>query len=232
MLLLTGLTGAYHYLPVVQNRSTLPRLMTVSIATAFLLYVASAMVAVAIASDLGITAQRVRHGIAWRCERSEPGTGMQHAVTVNAPPDAVWQWLVQLGQDRAGFYSYDWLERAFGLEIRNVTEIRSEWQTRQAGDFVPATQPGYLGMFDEPLGWRVTEAQPGRALVLDSWGAFVLEPLSDGQTRFIIRSTMSNARVPAWAAALNMMAFQLPHFIMERKMMLQIKTLAEEGRTS
>jgi hypothetical protein len=66
--------------------------------------------------------------------------------------------------------------------------------------------------------------------VLENWGAFVLLPVGDEQTRFIVRSTMSNRRIPVWASALNLVAFQLPHFIMERRMMLTIKALAEERR--
>jgi hypothetical protein len=151
-----------------------------------------------------------------------------YAVTIDAPPEKVWPWLMQLGQDRAGFYSYDWLERLFGADIRNVSEIRPEWPAREVGDLVPATQPGYLGgVFGERPGWKVALVQPERALVLAQWGAFVLRPEPDGRTRFLIRSTISNARIPAWAAPLDMVAFQLPHFIMQRRMMLSIKALAE-----
>jgi hypothetical protein len=154
---------------------------------------------------------------------------VQHAVTIDAPAEEVWSWLVQVGQHRAGFYSYDWLERAFGADIHNVLQVRADWQTLRTGDFVPATQPGYLaGMFDEPLGWRVTRADPGRTLVLENWGAFVLLPVTASQTRFIIRSTVSRRNIPVWASALNLITFQLPHFIMERRMMLTIKALAEE----
>ena len=71
----------------------------------------------------------------------DPADEIQHAVTIDAPPDAVWPWLAQLGQDRAGFYSYDWLERAIGAEIHNVREIRPEWQTRQAGDSCAPRSP-------------------------------------------------------------------------------------------
>ena len=71
-----------------------------------------------------------------------------------------------------------------------------------------------------------------RALVLENWGAFVLLPTPDGHTRFLIRSTMSHERIPTWAAALNLTAFQLPHFIMQRKMMLTIKALAEGGAST
>ena len=154
---------------------------------------------------------------------------IQHAVTIDVPAEDVWRWLVQVGQDRAGFYSYDWLERAFGADVHNVREVRAEWQTLHAGDFVRATQPGYLGVFEQPLGWRVTQAEPGRVLLLENWGAFVLLPISSNQTRFIIRSTISNRNIPVWASALNLVTFQLPHFIMERRMMLTIKALAEEG---
>jgi hypothetical protein len=113
-----------------------------------------------------------------------------------------------------------------------VNEIRPEWQTRAAGDRVFATQPGYLGgIFDERPGWRVMHAEPNRALVLENWGAFVLLPQPDGRTRLLIRSTISHERIPAWAAALNLTVFELPHFIMQRKMMLTIKARSERPTT-
>jgi hypothetical protein len=59
--------------------------------------------------------------------------GIQHAVTIHAPVEAVWPWIAQLGQDRSGFYSYDWLERLFGTHIRNVDRIVPEWQRRGVG---------------------------------------------------------------------------------------------------
>ena len=62
-----------------------------------------------------------------------------------------------------------------------------------------------------------------------NWGAFVLVPTADGRTRFIVRSTITNPRIPVWAAVLNMGAFELPHFIMERRMMLTIKDLSEQA---
>jgi hypothetical protein len=158
----------------------------------------------------------------------QPAFELLHGVTIEAPPSAVWPWLVQIGQDRAGFYSYDRLERFFGADIRNVRELRSEWQTRAVGDRVPATQAGYLwGLFGQRPGWTVERLEANRALVLDGWGAFVLVPELRGGTRLLIRSTISHERIPVWAAALNFTAFQLPHFIMQRRMMLNIKELAE-----
>jgi uncharacterized protein YndB with AHSA1/START domain len=157
---------------------------------------------------------------------------IQHGVTIAASPGEVWPWLLQLGQDRAGFYSYDWLERAFGVDVHNVPEIRPEWQHRAVGDLVRATQPTYLGgLLGPDLGWRVIGLEPERALVLEHWGTFALVPTDDGATRFIIRTRIGDPHTPVWAAALDMMTFQLPHFIMERRMMLRIKTLAEEVRS-
>src|SRR5690349_21364882 len=53
---------------------------------------------------------------------------VDHAITIHAPADSVWPWLVQLGQDRAGFYSYAWLERLIGDEIHNADRVHREWQ--------------------------------------------------------------------------------------------------------
>ena len=159
-----------------------------------------------------------------------PQYQLTHAVTIEAPPDVVWAWLVQLGQDRAGFYSYDWLERAFFADIHNVSEIRPEWQQRQAGDFIPAAQPYYLGgVFGRNVGWTVSRVEPGRVMVLDRWGAFVLEPIGPDRTRFIVRSSIGGPDTPAWGAGLTLALFELPHFIMERKMMLTIKAHAERS---
>jgi hypothetical protein len=161
-----------------------------------------------------------------------PQLEILHGVTIDAPPAAIWPWLAQLGQDRAGFYSYDWLERLFGADVHNVDDLRPEWQTRRVGQRIPATQAGYLGgLFGDRPGWIIDVFEPGRALVLRHWGAFVLVPQPDGRTRLLIRSTISDERIPAWAAALNMTAFELPHFIMQRRMLLGIKTRAERTAT-
>jgi hypothetical protein len=100
-----------------------------------------------------------------------------------------------------------------------------KWQSREVGEMVYATHPGYMGgVFGNRPGWTITTLEPERALVLKNWGAFVLVPMPDGGTRFLIRSTISNERIPAWAAALNLTAFELRHFILQRRMMLGSKS--------
>ena len=58
------------------------------------------------------------------------------AITVQAPIQEVWPWLVQIGQDRAGFYSYTWLENMVGARMRNALSVHPEWQDRFPGDAV------------------------------------------------------------------------------------------------
>jgi hypothetical protein len=155
---------------------------------------------------------------------------LDHAVTIKAPADSVWQWLVQLGQDRAGFYSYDWLERLFGADVHNVAQVRPEWQTRAPGDFIRAAQPTYLGGRLGDVGWRVSAILPRRAMVLENWGAFVLLPIDSTTTRFVVRTR--GAGDPTWTSVLlgpiNIFVFEPAHFIMQRKMMLEIRRLSEQ----
>ena len=64
------------------------------------------------------------------------GTQILHAVTIDAPVEEVWPWLAQLGQDRGGFYSYEWLENLAGCRMRNADRIHPEWQHRELGETV------------------------------------------------------------------------------------------------
>lgn len=159
---------------------------------------------------------------------------VDHAITIHAPASAIWPWLVQLGQDRAGFYSYDWLERAFGADIRNADRIHPEWQRRDVGDTVYATQPSYFGGRFGQLGWRVSAIEPERALVLERWGAFVLRPIDATTTRLIIRT-----REPGtfgvggfMLSPFSVFVFEPAHFIMQRGMLRGIRDRAERTRSS
>ncbi|MGZ5469255.1 MAG: hypothetical protein ACXW2H_08995, partial [Candidatus Aminicenantales bacterium] len=114
------------------------------------------------------------------------------AVTIEAPPEKVWPWLVQIGQDRAGFYSYTWLENLALADIHNTYVIRPEWQGREVKDFIRSVKPGYMfGLIKEKdgyAGWRVPFIAAGRSMTLKYWGTFALEPAGTDGTRFFIRS--------------------------------------------
>ena len=158
----------------------------------------------------------------------QPTYLVQHAVTIEAPAWAVWPWLVQLGEDRGGFYSYAWLENLFGLGIRNADRIHPEWQRIAVGDSIFATPKGWLGL-DQRLGWRVSEVEPERVIVLEAWGAFILLPEGPHRTRLVVRSrSAAPARMAdLFFAPLGFLVFEPAHFIMERKMLTEIKARAE-----
>jgi hypothetical protein len=230
-LLLLGLWRAYGGWPTHPSHGPRWHIAGAVAGFALLLYVAGSTVLYPWHRTWGSTREEVLMSLPGDPAERDASLEIQHAITIDAPPADVWPWLLQLGQDRAGFYSYDWLERAFGANVHNVSKIRPEWQSRQVGDLVPATQRGYLGgIFGDELGWTVKHLEAERALVLDGWVAFVLLPTGDQRTRFIIRSTVSRRDIPVWASVLNFMTFETPHFIMQRRMMLTIKELAENGR--
>ena len=146
-----------------------------------------------------------------------------HAITIEAPVADVWPWLVQMGQKRGGFYSYTWLENLVGCQMRNASRIVPEWQNLKVGDEV------WLHPKAPPV--QVAAIEPGRAIVLKGWGAFVLQPIDEQTTRLIIRS-QGDYDPDLGNAALNFLLWRViiepAHFIMERKMLLGIKERAEK----
>ena len=96
---------------------------------------------------------------------TEPADQQTMAVTVRAPAERVWAWLVQIGHGRGGMYSYDWLEDLVGLGIHSADELREEWQQLAPGDRVVVVPEGY-GPMPAGYAFRVALAQPPSALVL------------------------------------------------------------------
>ena len=162
------------------------------------------------------------------------GICVTHAVTVDAPPEKLWQWLIQIGQGRGGFFSYDFIENLFGLEIHNLYQLRPELQELKKGDWVRSAPEGWLGgRFENKAGWFVAGIQKERFLVLrdeiehGSW-SFVLKQIPENKTRFIIRAR-GDRPVGLLRWMLHLGLFEPAHFMMERKMMLNLKELAEDG---
>jgi hypothetical protein len=148
------------------------------------------------------------------------GIASTHAVTIDAPPRDVWPWLVQMGQQHAGFYSYAWLEDLTGCEMPRVGHIVPQWQGLKLGD------PVYLHPKAPPL--HVTHLDPERVLALEGW-MFSLEPVGQGQTRLLARTyavePQPGHRILGWVTST--VGFELAHFIMSRKQLLTVKALAE-----
>jgi hypothetical protein len=158
---------------------------------------------------------------------------IDHGITVNAPVSAVWPWLAQIGQDRGGFYSYSALENAIGAQVTNAEQIVPEWQTRRVGDLVRAVPEDWMGgRFGNSIGWRVLQLVPGRAMVLENWGAFVLVPINDSTTRMFVRTR--GPGIPSQASVamspIGLLVFEPAHLLMERRMLLGIKQRSETNR--
>jgi len=75
-----------------------------------------------------------------------------HAITVNTKPANVWPWIVQLGQNKGGFYSYELLENIVGSKIHNVDNVISKFQNPKIGDKVMMTPKAapYIVVVIEP----------------------------------------------------------------------------------
>lgn len=160
-----------------------------------------------------------------------PTYQVQHAVTIHATPEEIWPWLAQLGHDRGGFYSYTWLENSFGLHVRNADRVHPEWQGVVTGDSIFATPRDYLHT-GRRFGWRVLYAEPYRVLILEDWGAFVLEPVDSATTRLIVR-TRGEGRDDLASFALSpvsLLTLEPAHFIMERRMLLTLRDRVESAR--
>jgi hypothetical protein len=160
---------------------------------------------------------------------AEPNLAATRAITVRCAPDVVWPWIVQLGQGRGGFYSYDFLENLLGLDIHSAERIVPEWQRLEVGDDVRLAAT---------VGLRAAIVEPGRALVLqgslpiarkppfDSTWAFVLREQADGTTRLLSRERYGYKR---WWAPLVVEPTQAMSFAMSRKMLLGIRDRAERS---
>lgn len=160
------------------------------------------------------------------------------AITIQAPPGEVWPWIVQIGEDRGGFYSYAWLENLFRADMHNADRINPQWQTRQRGDTV------WLARKDRYHGAArtvIAAYEPGHAMVLvspreyeklvrygppiDGVWTFILEREGENASRLIMRTRGGAA---GWLGrAIGYFLVDPAHFIMERRMLLGIKERAE-----
>jgi hypothetical protein len=158
------------------------------------------------------------------------------AITISAPRNRVWPWLVQMGQGRGGLYTYELIENALGAQIRNLERIDPDLQRLEIGDRIRLTPELYLGRVPGQY-YSVREIRPEEALVmlqelptgaLSGW-SFILRSVSGARTRLIVRGRTSP---PAgWAARLarqvELLLLEPGYFVMERGMLRGIKRRAE-----
>jgi hypothetical protein len=198
---------------------------------------------VAAAVPLFVTAPLWRHWhLRWGATRSEVAAAMPgdelvpvshftatRAVTVDAPPEAIWPWLMQVGYRRAGFYSYDLLDN---LGRPSAHAVLPEWQTLRTGDIAaPMANPP-----TPATSFVIADADPPGQLVWakpDSTWSWILRALPDGRTRLVTRLRQRYRVAPATIVSVILAEFG--DYPMMRKMLLGIKRRAEtaaDARTS
>lgn len=151
------------------------------------------------------------------------------AATIHAPAATVWPWLMQMGRDRAGFYTHNWVERLLRSGIPDTAELRPEWQHIEVGDLVRTNHE--IG--GKPIGWLVVAVDPGESLVLASKSmpagtyAFVLDPIGEGECRLIVRD---RARWKWWEWPFAAFVFEPLHAYMETGLIEGVRQRAERHR--
>jgi hypothetical protein len=152
-----------------------------------------------------------------------PGAYFTRGITIAAPPAVVWQWIVQIGQDRGGFYSNTWLENLTGANIHNAGVIHPEWQRRAIGDRVLLARPDLLGgLLSEVSHTDIVALEPAR-MIANIPGRFVLRTLGEGGTRLLVREPIE-AQGPVLT---RWVVWDPMHFVMVQRMLRGIKERAE-----
>jgi hypothetical protein len=173
----------------------------------------------------------------------EPVWDWTHGIEIDAPASAVWPWIAQIGADRAGFYSYQWLENLAGCNVRNAEVVHPEWAA-QVGDelllhpdpkaprlrIVAAEPDRYLLAQDAPDETRRKQGAPWSHA---SW-LFFIEPLGARRCRLISRYRLACSSDLATRLAFGPGLLEPVGFAMDRRMLLGVKERVEnvERRTA
>ncbi|MBS2018830.1 MAG: hypothetical protein JST00_38540 [Deltaproteobacteria bacterium] len=167
----------------------------------------------------------------------EPRWSWTHAIEIEASATEVWPWIVQLGADRGGFYSYQWLENLAGCKVRNAESTHRELALREGSSLVlhpdmPAMDVVSLVPERAIVAFAPADEEArraGKAWVAASW-AFVVEPQGEGRCRLVSRYRVATSDDVATLAAFGPTLLEPIGFAMDRRMLLGIKGRAERTR--
>jgi hypothetical protein len=149
-----------------------------------------------------------------------PFISSTRSITINAPISQVWGWLIQIGADRGGFYSYWFIEKPLGYKYRAQHRIAPEFKDMEVGRIISASVDQSMSVIK--YNFPVIAVDPGKSFVLKNWGCFLLNEIKPKQTRLVVRT---HGQTLSWADQLEMPL----HYLMERRMLIGIKARAEAG---
>jgi hypothetical protein len=167
----------------------------------------------------------------------QPRWSWTHGIDIDAPAARVWPWVVQMGQNRAGFYSYQWLENLAGCEIRNADSINLAWQALAVGDpfrLHPKAPPLQVAALHEGR-WFVVSSKLADDDAVEpeanaSW-LFFVEPLGETRCRFISRFRISYPAGVGARLSYGPWLTEAIGFVMDRAMLRGVKRRAEARRS-
>jgi hypothetical protein len=186
----------------------------------------------------GATDEEVRRPYPGMGLVAEGQRGATMAVTIEAPPSGVWPWLVQMGCDRAGWYSWDRLDNG---GVRSAKAIHPEWQQLAVGDRLASTPSGSAWFEvvalerERFLGLRASLDLRGRPFdpmgrrprfYTDSLWGFLLEELPEQRTRLVV-SGYAIARPRLLQAIGNFVFWEPAHWIMQTRQFANLKRRTE-----
>jgi len=163
-----------------------------------------------------------------------PKWGWTHGIEIDAPAEEVWPWIAQLGADRGGFYSYQWLENIAGCDLRNAESVQDQLAIRE-GDALrlhPKMPPLAIAAF-EPGRFFVAHgpADEGARASGKPWAEvtwlFFLEPIDDRRCRLVSRYRCATSDDIATRLSLGATFVEPIGFAMDRRMLIGVKTRAE-----
>lgn len=144
------------------------------------------------------------------------------AITIAAPIEKVWPWIVQMGYRRAGFYTYDLLDNA---GYASADRILMQFQQPKIGDWMPMTRN-----VNATTAFKVKAFLTNRWLLWekpDSTWAWTLTPLAEGQTRLVTRLKQRYPWEAPATALFTLLLLEFGDFPMMRRMLQGIKARAE-----
>ncbi|MEW6262830.1 MAG: hypothetical protein AB1641_07110 [Thermodesulfobacteriota bacterium] len=154
-----------------------------------------------------------------------PFISSTRSVTISAPISEVWDWLIQLGSDRGGFYSYWFIERPLGYKFRAQNRIEPEFKDMKVGRIIRTSLDPSKSVIE--YNFPVVAVDPGKSYVLKGWGCFLLNEIDSKQTRLIVRT--HGQPLSSLGDHLEYFIMMPLHYLMERRMLMGIKARAEAG---